>query len=35
MGILIVRNSIFKLEDYQVKYHVKSLAFGTIANTEK
>lgn len=33
--ILMVRNDIFKLEDYQGKYHVKKLQVGTIIKTDK
>ena len=35
MGILMARNNIFKLEDYQGKYHVKTLTIGTIIKSEK
>lgn len=35
MGILMARNNIFKLEDYQGKYHVKTLTVGTIIKSEK
>lgn len=35
MGIIMARNNIFKLEDYQGKYHVKTLAVGTILKTGK
>jgi hypothetical protein len=35
MGIIMARNTIFKLEDYQGKYHVKTLTLGTIIKTEK
>jgi Protein of unknown function (DUF2846) len=35
MGILMARNNIFKLEDYQGKYHVKTLTIGTILKSEK
>lgn len=35
MGIVMARNNIFKLEDYQGKYHVKTLTIGTIIKTEK
>ena len=35
MGIIMARNSIFKLEDYQGKYHVKKLSVGTILKAEK
>jgi hypothetical protein len=35
MGILMARNNIFKLEDYQGKYHVKTLEVGTITKTDR
>jgi hypothetical protein len=35
MGIIMARNNIFKLEDYQGKYHVKNLSVGTILKPEK
>lgn len=35
MGIVMARNNIFKLEDYQGKYHVKTLTVGTILKAEK
>jgi uncharacterized protein DUF2846 len=35
MGIIMARNSLFKLEDYQGKYHVKRLSLGTIIKTDK
>lgn len=35
MGIIMARNNIFKLDDYQGKYHVKTLTLGTILKTEK
>ncbi len=35
MGIFMARNNIFKVEDYQGKYHVKTLTVGTIIKTEK
>lgn len=35
MGIVMARNNLFKLEDYQGKYHVKTLTLGTIIKTEK
>jgi hypothetical protein len=35
MGIIMARNSIFKVEDYQGKYHVKTLTLGTIAKSDK
>ena len=35
MGILMARNNIFKVEDYQGKYHVKTLTVGTIIKSEK
>jgi len=30
MGLIMARNSIFKLQDYEGKYHVKTLNVGTI-----
>ncbi len=35
MGIIMARNNIFKIEDYQGKYHVKTLNVGTIIKSEK
>jgi len=35
MGILIARNSLFKLQDYEGKYHVKHLTLGTIIKVDK
>jgi len=35
MGLIMARNSLFKLEDYQGKYHVKTLKTGTIIKAEK
>jgi hypothetical protein len=35
MGIIMARNSIFKLQDYEGKYHVKHLSLGTIIKTDK
>ncbi len=35
MGIIMARNSIFKIEDYEGKYHVKLLELGTIIKAEK
>lgn len=35
LGVIMARNNIFKLEDYQGKYHVKNLTVGTIIKTEK
>ncbi|HJV71288.1 DUF2846 domain-containing protein [Ideonella sp.] len=35
MGIIMARNNLFKLEDYQGKYHVKTLTVGTIIKTAK
>jgi hypothetical protein len=35
MGIIMARNSIFKLEDYEGKYHVKTLKAGTILKQGK
>jgi hypothetical protein len=34
MGIIMARNSIFKLQDYEGKYHVKTLSVGTIIKTD-
>lgn len=35
MGVLMARNSIFPLQDYEGKYHVKHLSLGTIIKPEK
>lgn len=35
IGIIMARNNVFKLEDYQGKYQVKTLTLGTILKTEK
>ena len=35
MGLVMARNNIFKLEDYQGKYHVKTLTVGTILKAQK
>ncbi|MGE5489714.1 MAG: DUF2846 domain-containing protein [Actinomycetota bacterium] len=35
MGVVMARNNIFKLEDYQGKYHVKTLEVGTILKDKK
>ena len=35
MGLIMARNKIFTLEDYQGKYFVKTLDLGTIIKTEK
>ena len=35
MGIIMTRNSTFKLEDYMRKYHVKTLKVGAIMKTDK
>lgn len=35
MGIIMARNNLFKVEDYEGKYHVKTLTLGTIIKTEK
>lgn len=35
MGFLMARNTIFKMEDYQGKYHVKMLTPGTILKADK
>jgi len=33
MGLLMARNDIFKLQEFEGKYHVKKLAVGTILKT--
>jgi hypothetical protein len=35
MGVIMARNNIFKLDEYQGKYHVKTLTLGTIIKTQK
>ena len=35
IGIIMARNNVFKLEDYQGRYQVKNLTLGTILKTEK
>lgn len=35
MGIIMARNNIVKLEDYQGKYHVKNLTLGTVIKSDK
>lgn len=35
MGLIMARNNLFKLEDYEGKYHVKNLNVGTIIKTDK
>ena len=35
MGILMARNNLFMLKDYEGKYHVKTLTAGTILKAEK
>ena len=35
MGIIMARNNLFKIEDYQGKYYVKTLSEGTIIKTDK
>ena len=35
MGILMARNNLFKVEDYQGKYHVKTLTVGAITKSDK
>ncbi len=35
MGLLMTRNSLTKLEEYEGKYHVKHLAVGTLLKPEK
>lgn len=34
-GLVIARNSVFKIEDYQGKYQVKQLTLGTLLRAEK
>ena len=35
VGFIMARNNLLKLEDYQGKYHVKTLTVGTIIKSEK
>lgn len=35
MGIIMARNSIIKIQDYEGKYHVKNLELGTIIKADK
>ena len=35
MGLLMARNNIFKIEDYEGKYHVKHLTLGTIHKSDR
>ena len=35
MGVVMARNNLFRLEDYQGKYHVKTLTLGTLLKTQK
>ena len=35
MGIIMARNNLFRLEDFQGKYHVKTLEKGTVLKTDK
>jgi len=35
MGVIFARNNIFKLLDYEGKYHVKNLTLGTIIKSNK
>jgi hypothetical protein len=35
IGIIMARNSLFKLQDYEGKYHVKTTSLGTVIKTEK
>lgn len=35
LGILMARNSLFKLQEYEGKYHVKNLELGTIIKKDK
>ena len=34
-GIIMARNTIFKLDEYEGKYHVKTLAIGTILKLDR
>jgi len=35
MGIIMARNTMFKLDDHEGKYHVKTLTLGTIVKSDK
>lgn len=35
MGIIMARNTMFKLDDHEGKYHVKTLSLGTILKSNK
>lgn len=35
MGIIMARNNIFKLDEHEGKYHVKTLSLGTIIKSDK
>lgn len=35
MGIIMARNNLFKVEDFQGKYHVKTLQVGTVIKTDR
>lgn len=35
MGIIMARNSVFKLQEYEGKYYVKTSSLGTVIKTEK
>jgi hypothetical protein len=35
IGIVMARNNLLRLQDYEGKYHVKTLTLGTIIKTEK
>lgn len=35
MGVIMARNNLFKVDDVQGKYHVKTLALGTVLKQEK
>jgi hypothetical protein len=35
MGIIMARNTMFKLDEYEGKYHVKTLTLGTIIKSDK
>lgn len=34
MGIIMARNSIFKLQDFEGKYHIKKLTLGTVIKND-
>ncbi len=35
MGIIMARNTLFKIDDYEGKYHVKTLKLGTILKSDR